>query len=117
MKEFERHREDLIKTQESIQLLSRAILPITKATDYAAEDSDNMARELSAWNAQVKISQEQIDMLYQRKMQNSASTWEAKVKALEQEVAAKKAQIRVQTHTNIQLQQKLSSLTKSIVGA
>ena len=48
-KEVERSRQELIKTQETIQELSRAILPLAKAADFAQEDSDQMAKEHGQW--------------------------------------------------------------------
>ena len=48
-KEVERSRQELIKTQETIQELSRAIVPLAKAADFAQEDSDQMAKEHGQW--------------------------------------------------------------------
>jgi len=116
MKEFERRRQDLLKTQETIQELSRAILPLAKAADYAQEDTDQMSKEHVQWRNQVTASHQQLRHIYQRTVVKTNDRMKAKVANLEQEVEQKKAQIRAQYYQNMLLEKRLNSLTASIVS-
>lgn len=116
MKEFERRRQDLIKTQETIQELSRAILPLAKAADYAQEDTDQMSKEHVQWRNQVTASKQQLRHVYQRTVVKTNDRMKAKVSQLEQEVEHKKAQIRAQYYQNMLLEKRLNALTTSILS-
>jgi len=115
-KEVERRRQELIKTQETIQELSRAILPLAKAADYAQEDSDQMAKEHQQWRTQVAQSKQHLSHIYHRNVVKSNDKYRAKVLQLEQEVENKKAQIRAQYYQNTTLEERLNKLTQAILG-
>lgn len=115
-KEFERKRQDLIKTQESIQQVTKAVVPLEQAAKYAQEDMQQMSTENLEWRRQVQEAQKQLVSTYKRTVVKNNSRMAATVSTLEQEVEHKKAQIRAQIYNNILLEQRLNKLTATIVG-
>ena len=116
MKEFENKRNDLIETQKAIEKLSKSVIPLSKAADYAQEDADQMSKEHQSWRQQVLFAEKNLQKIYNKTVVKSNNELTGKIKQLEAEVEHKKAQIRSQIYQNILLEGKLNKLTEAIVS-
>merc|ERR1712159_62897 len=115
MKEFERSRNDLKKTQDIIQELSKSILPLDIAASHAQEDTGIMSKEHVDWRNQVNMISQELKGNYENQMVYMDKINAAKIQQLERDVEQKKSQIRAQIYQNIIQEQRLQALTAAIV--
>merc|ERR1712150_155551 len=116
LKVAEKKRQELVKIQDSISNLTTSIKALGKVVDYADEDAAQMNKENKNWRQQVLAAKKNLKPIYTNSVVNEKLNRKImEVKEIEAEVEHRKAQIRSQIYTNMQLEDKLDKLTTNLV--